>query len=435
MTSRREFLKESSLLGFGASVPAFLGRTALAAPPAGKAGAKDTILVVVQLTGGNDGLNTVIPFKNPDYYKLRPTIAIPKDQVKGIGDDLGLHPAMDAMARLFNDQAAVCVVQGVGYPNPSQSHFRSMDIWQAASTDETLTEGWIGKALKSRSIPAFHLASENESSPLALSGAPVRVPSIQSLEDFQLKMAAASGADKAAQKGVISSLASGGRQPPVEDVRPQGIAKQQGADAPRSPGNNLLDFVARTQLNTYASSDKLAAIGKNYQPKVPYPAGAFANRLKLAAQLIDAGIGTRIFYVSLDGFDTHAGQGGAAGAHASLLRQVSDGIAAFYRDLAERGHKDRLCIMTFSEFGRRGYENGSKGTDHGSGAPMFLVGGKVKGGIVGDHPSQTKMEKGNLIHTIDFRRVYAALLDTWLGIDRTAILGEGYEPLGVFGKS
>jgi uncharacterized protein (DUF1501 family) len=415
MTSRREFLKESSLLGFGASVPAFLGRTALAAPPAGKAGAKDTILLVVQLTGGNDGLNTVIPFKNPEYYKLRPTIAIPKDQVKGIGDDLGLHPAMDAMAGLFNDQAAVCVVQGVGYPNPSQSHFRSMDIWQAASTEETLTEGWIGKAMKSKPVPAFHLASENESSPLALSGAPVRVPSIQSLEDFQLKMAAASGADKAAQKGVINDIAK----------------------VPASPGkpNNLLDFVSRTQLNTYASSDKLAAIGKNYQPKVPYPAGAFANRLKLAAQLIDAGIGTRIFYVSLDGFDTHAGQGGAAGAHSNLLRQVSDGIAAFYRDLAERGHKGRLCIMTFSEFGRRGYENGSKGTDHGSGAPMFLVGGKVKGGIIGDHPSLTRMEKGNLMHSVDFRRVYAAMLDTWLGIDSKAILGEGYQPLKVFDKS
>ena len=140
MTSRREFLTRSTLLGFGASVPAFLGRTALAADPAGKPGAKDTILVVVQLTGGNDGLNTVIPSKDEQYYKLRPTIAIPKDQVKGIGGDLGLHPVLDAVARLFNDQSAVCVVQGVGYPNPSQSHFRSMDVWHAASTEESLTE-------------------------------------------------------------------------------------------------------------------------------------------------------------------------------------------------------------------------------------------------------------------------------------------------------
>ena len=413
MTTRREFLKHSTLVGFGSTVPAFLGRTAFAAPAADKPGAKDTILVVVQLTGGNDGLNTVVPFKNDEYYKIRPTIAIPKDQVKGIGHDLGFHPAMDALARLLNDKSAVCVVQGVGYPNPNQSHFRSMDIWQAGSTDETLTEGWLGKTLKAKPVPAFHLAAGNESSPLALNGAAVRVPSVTSLEDFQLKMAAASGADKDAQKGVITGVSGN-------------------STSPGSSSNNLLDFVARTQTNTYASSDKLAALGKNYEPKVPYPAGAFANRLKLTAQLIDGGIGARIFYVALDGFDTHAGQGGTAGAHANLLQQVSDGISAFYRDLAERGHKDRLCVMTFSEFGRRGYENGSKGTDHGSGAPMLLVGGKVKAGVVGEHPSLTKMETGNLIHTTDFRKVYAAVLDNWLGVDSKTILGNGFKPVEVF---
>ena len=416
MTSRREFLHTSTLLGFGASVPGFLGRTAFAAPAAGTPGAKDTILVVVQLTGGNDGLNTVVPFKNPDYYKLRPTLAVPKDRVKKIGDDLGFHPAMAATADLYNDGAAVCVVQGVGYPNPSQSHFRSMDIWQAGSTDETPAGGWVGKALKANPAPAFHLARDNEAAPLALDGAPVRVPSITSLEDFQLKTAAASGADNRAQKGVITGASRG----------------TPGADASRSP--SMLDFVARTQMNTYASSDKLAAIGKNYDPKVPYPATAFAGRLKLAAQLIDAGIGARVFYVSKDGFDTHAGQGGAAGAHADLLQDVSDGIAAFYRDLAARGHGDRVCVMTFSEFGRRAYENGSKGTDHGSGAPMLLVGGKVKGGVVGDHPKLTRLNEGNLVHGTDFRRVYAAMLDTWLGIDGTAVLGRGFAPLDVFEK-
>ena len=412
MTSRREFLGRSSLLGFGATVPGFLGRTAGAALPLGKAGAKDTVLVVVQLTGGNDGLNTVVPFKDADYYKLRPTLAIPKDQVKQIGADVGLHPAMDATARLLNDQSAVCIVQGVGYPNPSQSHFRSMDIWHAASTAESLTDGWVGRALKEKPVPAFHLAGGNEASPLALAGAPARVPSVTSLEDFQLKTAAASGADKLAQKGVITDAAK----------------------TPASPGspNGLLDFVARTQMTTYASSDKLAAVGKAYSPKVPYPEGAFAGRLKLAAQLIDAGVGARVFYVSLDGFDTHAGQGGVEGAHANLLRQVSDGVSAFYRDLAERGHGDRVCVMTFSEFGRRGYENGSKGTDHGSGAPMFLVGGRVRAGVTGTHPSLTKMEEGNLIHSTDFRRVYAAVLDRWLGVDSKAVLGAGYEPLDIF---
>lgn len=415
MTSRREFLARSTLLGFGATVPTFLGRTALAADPAGKPGTKDTILVVVQLTGGNDGLNTLIPYKDDRYYKLRPTIAVPKDQVGGIGHDLGFHPAAGAFTRLLNDHSALCVVQGVGYPNPNQSHFRSMDIWQAASTAETLTEGWLGRAMKQRPVPAFHLAAGNETSPLALAGAPARVPSVTSLADFQLKTASASGADKVAQKKVIESVARG----------------EPGGSSPGS-GTSLLDFVSRTQLNTYASSDKLASIGKTYEPKVPYPEGGLANRLKLAAQLIDGGIGARVFYVSLDGFDTHAGQGGAAGVHANLLKQVSDAISAFYRDLAERGHKDRVCVMTFSEFGRRAAENGSKGTDHGSGAPMFLVGGKVKSGIVGDHPSLTKLEDGNLVHSTDFRRVYAAVLDRWLGVDSAAVLGRGFEPVEVF---
>jgi uncharacterized protein (DUF1501 family) len=301
------------------------------------------------------------------------------------------------------------VVQGVGYPNPNQSHFRSMDIWQAASTAENLTEGWLGKALKARPAPAFHLAGGNESSPLALTGAPIRVPSVASLDDFKLKTAAASGADGAAQKGVITSAAN--------------------ASAGTS---GLLDFVSRTQMNTYASSEKLAQLGKNYQPKATYPATPLANKLKLAAQLIDGGSGARIFYVSIDGFDTHAAQGGAAGAHANLLQSVSDAISAFYRDLAGHGHKDRLTVMTFSEFGRRAHENGSKGTDHGSGAPMFLVGGAVKAGIVGEHPSLTKLEDGNLVHAIDFRRVYAAVLQQWLGVDAKTVLGAEFKPVEAF---
>jgi uncharacterized protein (DUF1501 family) len=418
MTTRRDFIRTSTLLGFGATVPTFLGRAALAAPNADKPGAKDTVLVVVQLTGGNDGLNTVVPFTNPDYYQQRPTLAIAKHQVKRLTADVGLHPAMSALAKLYTDDAAVCVVQGVGYPNPDQSHFRSMDIWHAASTAEALTEGWLGRALKKRGVPAFHLAGGNEAAPLALTGAPVRVPSITSLDDFRLKVAAVSGADAAAQKGVIGDLASGGRRPPV----------------PGSDPTNLLDFVSRAQTSTYASSEKLAAIGKDYTPKVPYPTSPLGAKLKLAAQLIDAGIGARLFYVSIDGFDTHAGQGGAAGAHANLLAQVSEAIAAFYRDLAGRGHKDRLCVMTFSEFGRRAYENGSKGTDHGAAAPMFLIGGKVKPGVVGEQPALTGLKDGNLVHDTDFRRVYAAVLDTWLGVDSKAIVGEGFKAAEVFGK-
>ena len=412
MTDRRDFLKTSTLLGFGATVPSFLGKTALAAPATGKAGSKDTILVVVQLTGGNDGLNTVIPITDSEYAKLRPTIGIKKDNAKKLSDDFAFHPAMGELAKLFEDQA-VCVVQGVGYPNPNQSHFRSMDIWQTASTAENITEGWIGKALKQQAIPGFHIPEPGkETAPLALNGAPARVPSIASLADFQLKMTAASASDKQSQKKLIEGVASG--------------------TMPATSQTNMLDFVRRTATNTYASSQRLQEVGKNYEAKATYPANGLGTRLKLAAQLIDAGIGARIFYVSIDGFDTHAGQGGATGSHARLLAEVSGAIGAFYQDLAARGHKDRVCVMTFSEFGRRAKENGSHGTDHGSGAPMFLVGGRVNAGLLGTHPSLTKLEDGNLVHNTDFRSVYAAVLDQWLGLDAKKILGAGFDPLKVF---
>jgi uncharacterized protein (DUF1501 family) len=406
---RRAFLRQtfatSGLVAYGLSAPSFLARTANAARLASTPGARDTILVVVQLTGGNDGLNTVIPFKDPEYAKLRPTLKQPVADIKKLNDQVGLHPSMTGLANLLQDQA-LCVVQGVGYPNPSQSHFRSMDIWQAASLNESLTEGWIGKALKGIPAgPSFHLATENESSPLALAGAPVRVPSITKLEDFQLRTTAASGTDRQAQRKLI-----------------EGVAQMSSTQ----PG--LLDFVKRTAVNTYDSSKRLQEIGKNYQPKSPYPQTGLATRLKLAAQLIDAGIGARIFYVSIDGFDTHASQ---LNAHANLLREVSDAMTAFYKDMAARGHKDRILMLTFSEFGRRARENGSKGTDHGSAAPVILVGGKVKPGVVGVHPSLSKLEMGNLQHHTDFRQVYAAILDGWLGVSSKDVLGETFKPVEV----
>ncbi len=408
--TRRDFLQSSlaagTLVSWGLTVPTFLTRTATAAPTPEKPGAKDTILVVVQLTGGNDGLNTVIPFADDEYAKLRPTLRLPTAQIKKLNDHVGLHPAMEGLAGLLQDQA-LCVLQGIGYPNPSQSHFRSMDIWQAASSAATLTEGWLGKALKKLpAVQSFHLAGNNESAPLALAGAPVRVPSVASLEDFQLRLAGLSSGDKKEQRTLIEAVA----QP------------KQG-----QPG--LLDFVQRTAVNTYASSRRLQEIGKNYEPKAPYPNTPLANHLKLAAQLIDAGLGARLFYVSIDGFDTHANQ---LNAHANLLRQVSDAMTAFYKDMAARGHKDRILMMTFSEFGRRAKENGSKGTDHGSAAPMLLVGGKVKAGVVGDHPSLTQLETGNLKHHTDFRQVYAAILEHWLGVPSRDVLGQAFAPLEIF---
>ncbi|MBI3411086.1 MAG: DUF1501 domain-containing protein [Planctomycetes bacterium] len=407
MFTRRDFLKRSSLVALGSSMPAFLGRTAAWAQNSERPGARDTILVVVQLTGGNDGLNTVIPFTDDNYARLRPTLRQPREQIHRITDAIGLHPAMNGLKQVLDDNS-LCVVQGVGYPNPSQSHFRSMDIWQAASTSRELNEGWVGKAL--RHVPAassFHLANQNEAAPLALTGSPVRVPSITSLQDFQLRLEASGSADRRAQQGIIESA----------------------ANPTSNQSSSLLDFVQRTAVNTYASSRRLQEIGRTYEPRVPYPASGLANHLRLAAQLIDGGLGARLFYVSIDGFDTHAGQ---AGTHTNLLREVSDAISAFYRDLAARGHRDRILIMTFSEFGRRARENGSRGTDHGSAAPMFLVGGRVRTGLVGAHPSLTELEDGNLRHHTDFRQVYAAILDRWLGVPSRQVLGQAFEPADVF---
>jgi uncharacterized protein (DUF1501 family) len=396
MSTRRTFLQTASLASFAATAPRFVARTATAAAPH-----KDTVLVVVQLTGGNDGLNTVVPFADPDYLKGRPTIGIKADAVKKLTAAVGFHPAMTGLTELYQ-KGAVGVVQGVGYPNPSQSHFRSMDVWHAASLAETLTDGWLGRAMGKKSLPGYHLAaSGNEAAPLALTGAPAKVPSLGSLADFQLKTG-----DK--QKTLIA-----------EAAKPM-------ADAP-----GLLDFVQRTATATYASSDKLSKLGAAYTPKVPYPATQLATRLKLAAQLIDAGVGARVFYVAQDGYDTHAGQGGATGAHANLLGELSGAVTAFYQDVAARGHGDRVLVLTFSEFGRRAKENGSSGTDHGAAAPMLLVGGRVKAGVHGAHPSLTAVDEGNLRHAIDFRRVYAGVLRDWLNMDPAGVLGTGWEPLPV----
>ena len=408
IATRRDFLKltSSGAVAWGLAAPPFVHRTALAAGEPGAKGKKDTLLVVVELTGGNDGLNTVVPFKDPEYAKLRPTLKLPESQLKKLNDSLGLHPAMTGFAELLQDNA-LCVAQGVGYPNPSQSHFRSMDIWQAGSLAETLNEGWLGQALKKLpgGTQSFHIKEANQASPLAYEGAPMRVPSIATLEEFQLQLAATSGADKKEQEKVI-----------------HGAVKSGGAKA------GLLDFVSRTAANTYASSKRLAEVGRGYQPKVPYPGSPLANRLRLAAQLIAADLGARIFYVSIDGFDTHATQ---APNHANLLGQVSGAITAFYKDLKARGQGDRVLILTFSEFGRRVKENGSRGTDHGSGAPMFLVGGKVKAGVVGEHPSLTDVPQGNLQFHTDFRQVYAAVLDGWLGVPHKEVLGASYKPAQV----
>lgn len=413
LASRRQFLQatlgSSTLLSAGLTVPAFLARSAWAAsdPAVGQIGAKgENILVVVQLAGGNDGLNTVIPFADDGYGRNRITLRIPDEQVLKLNDQTGLHPQMEGFKKLFESQR-LAIVQGVGYPNPDRSHFRSMDIWHTAKPDrEDKTDGWLGRAIDSdpreagQDVPALHLGPNQL--PLALVSQKTPVPSIESMAGFRLQT-------------------TGGALPLT--------SLAQLAEAARPDAPPLLDFLRRSTLNAYASSAQVQEALKEERSAAAYPDFSLAQKLKQIAQLIDAKLSTRIYYVSLDGFDTHANQ---LAAQAALLNQLSASVSAFIEDLAQRGHQDRVLVLSFSEFGRRVRENASQGTDHGTAAPVFLAGGRVASGMLGSQPSLSDLDgEGDLKFHTDFRRLYASLLDGWLGCPSEKVLGQRFEPLGI----
>lgn len=406
---RRSFLQSTfagtGLVAYGLSSPQFLARAAANTPLLDAKDSRDTILVVVQLTGGNDGLNTVIPFKDPLYAVARPTLKQKINELKKLNDEIALHPAMQGMAELFHEQA-LTIVQGVGYPNPNQSHFTSMDIWHSARLDGPYSDGWLGRSVSHfKQGSGFHLGNQGEASPLALTGS-IKCPTITSLADMELRASGHTNLDRKLQRDSIEK-----------------------SGQVSSSESSLLDFVQRTSAGTFSTVKKLREIAKNYDAKVPYPANRLAERLKLAAQLIDVEIGARIFYVEQDGYDTHADQ---AGSHARLLTELSSALTAFYRDLKARGHEKRVLILTFSEFGRRVKENGSQGTDHGAAAPVFLLGGKINPGLVGKHPRLDKLDDGNLIHHTDFRSIYSTILDQWLGVKSDTILAGKFPSLPLF---
>ncbi|HMP18689.1 MAG TPA: DUF1501 domain-containing protein, partial [Gemmatales bacterium] len=317
------------------------------------------------------------------------------------------HPAMEGMAKLYEDQS-LAIIQGVGYPNPSQSHFTSMDIWHSARINGPHSDGWLGRTLGNMTGGqgmGYHLGSPGESSPLALAG-PVKCPTLTSLNDLEIHTLGHSSLERKIQRESIEKAA----RPSVTNPAA------------------LLDYVQRTATGTFATVNRLRELARQYTPRVPYPDNALAERLKLAAQLIDAEIGARVYYVEQDGYDTYADQ---AATHARLLGELSSALTAFYRDLEARGHGKRVLVLTFSEFGRRAKENGSRGTDHGEAAPVFLIGGKVKPGLLGDHPPLDKLHDGNLKHHTDFRTIYATILDHWLGVPSSKILPEQFQGLSL----
>ncbi|MGO9468292.1 MAG: DUF1501 domain-containing protein [Isosphaeraceae bacterium] len=415
--NRRSFLKtslaSSTLVAMGTStVPVFLSRSALAA---GAAKDGDRVLVVVQLLGGNDGLNTVVPHGIDGYNRARRVLRLPASQIQKITPEIGLHPSMSAMARLA-EKGKLAIVQGVGYPNPDRSHFRSMEIWETAKLEndaKALETGWLGRALDAQGRKpggdplGLHVGAR--SLPLALRTKKTEVPSLDSLETYQLKI---TGTD--------------------QERKMTRTALSRLAQVERKSDDPLLGFIRQTTLSAYESSDRIEQLAKKPAGTTKYPGFSLARHLELIARIIKAGFGTRIFYTSLDGFDTHANQ---LGSHAALLTELSDSIGAFHEDLAAAGQADRVAILTFSEFGRRVRENASQGTDHGAAAPVFVAGPLAKAGLIGAHPSLDDLDDGDLKFHTDFRRVYAAVLGDWLGCKPETVVGKGFDPLPLFRRA
>jgi uncharacterized protein (DUF1501 family) len=411
--TRRDFLRRSlgsaTLLATGASVPAFLARSASVL--ADEAKATGRVLVVLELTGGNDGLNTVVPYKDDDYRKHRPKLAVSAGAVQKIDDRVGLHPALAGFARLLEGRQ-LAVVQSVGYPNPNRSHFESMSIWQSARLDATSeTPGWLARGLNVRppapgsDAPALHIG--DGLLPQALAGGERYVPSLTSLAQFRRRLGVPEAAGAREQRAALDQLAS----------QEHGTA------------GSLLQFVERSSLLTYTSSARLEGMLKDQPAAAGYPEFfGLSRRLRLIAQLIKAGLQTSMYYTSLGGFDTHSNQDNT---HPSLLREVGDSLKAFLDDLGKAGHGQRVLVLVFSEFGRRLGENASAGTDHGTAAPVFLLGGAVKPGVHGPYPNLRDLDDGDPKFAIDFRRVYATLLDGWLGCPSEKVLGEKFAALPV----
>ena len=411
LQTRRAFLQKGmTLLAATPTIPTFLDRTmiAMADPLDTKltqsASGKDgKILVVVQLSGGNDGLNTVIPYADDIYHNLRPAIHHETKTVLRIDDHIGLHPSLGGLRKLY-DQGMMSIVQGVGYPNPNRSHFRSMDIWQSAQPEkEVVTTGWIGRYFDNtcRGNDPHVGLSIGDRVPLALEGDRIHPLSFEKPETYRY---AGRDVDR------YLKLNKAGKWVSTETVTPA----------------SQLDFLKRTAMDAQLSSDEILKMTRAHSPAANYPFGEFGAGLRTIAAMINGGMPTRVYYVSLGSFDTHAQE---RSVHDRLMQQLSDGVSAFWADLSAQKNDDRVLMMTFSEFGRRLEQNASAGTDHGAAAPMMFFGKCLQQGIVGKHPSLKDLDEGDLKHSVDFRNVYASVLEKWMDTPSTPILGKVSSPI------
>jgi uncharacterized protein (DUF1501 family) len=395
---RREFIKFSALVSASALVPDFLkafGNNYNSTLANGKT------LVVIQLSGGNDGLNCVVPFRNDIYYKARPSLGLKKDELIALNDSVGLNSSLQGLADLYND-GNVAIINSVGYPNPNRSHFRSTDIWQSASDeDKIVNTGWIGRYLDANcngECAKPHTAVEiDDTLSLVLKGEKTKGLAFRDPKTLQLF----------AQNPMIRSVSSNYHSHDGE--------------------NPSAAFLNKTLAETTQSADYIYDHSKIYKSKRIYPQHEFGKRMKTIAELICSGSDTRIYYVSLPGFDTHVLQ---SGTHSRQLKIYSDSLKAFCDDLKEQNRFNETVVLTFSEFGRRVEQNSGKGTDHGTANNVYVIGGKHnKAGIVNDMADLQNLDDGDLIYKVDFRQVYATLLDKFLATDSAKILGTQFSSL------
>jgi len=440
LKTRREFL-QTSVLGASLAwtVPSFLAQTfsALHAQAVDSAtpsatGRDSEILVVLQMAGGNDGLNTLVPFANDHYFRARPRLGLPVNTVLKLNDELGFHPGLSAFKDLF-DSGHLSIIQGVGYPNPNRSHFRSTEIWQTASDANKFEKhGWIGRYFDSACKGAEPTVGVNigRQTPQAFaSSKPVGV-SLDNPENYRFASSdQPEEGETAASEPFFRKLNRPAAPLEMDGASSVNAGASIGSLTGRaSVGGSPLDYLERVALDAQVSSDKILGLSRSIANKATYPVSPLANSLKLVARLIGGGLPTRIFYVSQGGYDTHTNQ---VGAHERLLKDLGDSVKAFISDLKAQGNFQRVLMMTFSEFGRRVAENANGGTDHGAAAPLFVRGDKVKAGLLGKQPSldPADLANGDLKFTTDFRSVYAGILERWLKTDSAPVLGRKFERL------
>ncbi|HEY1663025.1 MAG TPA: DUF1501 domain-containing protein [Verrucomicrobiae bacterium] len=446
LQTRREFLR-STILGSALSwtVPAFLANTiaSLQSEAADSStqivtGTDNTILVVLQMAGGNDGLNTVVPYSSDYYHRARPTIGQTANSVLKLNGDIGFHGAMTGFKSLY-DSGNLAVVQGVGYPNPNRSHFRSTEIWQTASdSDQVEKYGWIGRYFDSccaGADPTVGVVVGNQLPQSFYAPKPTGVcfnnpANYRFLANQQTEAAyqEMNGTDMGGSGDMTGGGSGGGDGQSVASNSGDSIGML--AAAQPMTGGRVEDFIERTALDAQMSSDKVREIASRVQNQATYPTSQLGNSLKLVAKLIGGGLPTRIYYVSQGGYDTHTQQ---AARQKQLLADLGDSTKAFVDDLKAQGNMQRVLVMTFSEFGRRVAENANAGTDHGAAAPVFIVGNKVRAGLLGRYPSLAPDDlfEGDIKFNVDFRSVYAGVLENWLKTKSAPILGRQFPPLQI----